>query len=313
MRANSFCGRVVGASGASGAPGLLLWLSCFLGLGHLSATADELVRADVRLDSAEIAFESTATLTLNVAWNPDRVALSPQTAPEPKLKRLKLSSVTTYTEAPDADSLVRREYRYTLSPTAEGTGLIDPFTIGYITLADSSSGTVSTNSASVKIKAPVVTTGESSNHLFWIAGGLILLVAGVVFFLLKRRGRSDQPEDLDPLERRLAELKSLTSQPRSKFYTELYQLLDDILHERGVTAAKPGDTHGMIADIEVSTLPGSLRNKLIHWLEESARRKFAPAGGTPGDTLRLYFEVESALRERWPENTGAPETARSSG
>ncbi|HSG99219.1 MAG TPA: hypothetical protein VLB27_04160 [candidate division Zixibacteria bacterium] len=269
--------------------------------GWTGAAASEPISATAELDRDRIAFDQPLVLTCTVEWRADLVTPEPSVAPTPELKRLHAQSVSTRTAQVDRDGtpFVRREYRYKLTATADGLGVVGPLTFAFMRLADSSSVSVSTAEVSAQIAAPLPVSGGAGNAPLWFGAlALLALIGAVVFWLLKRKPAAvDEPQD--ELSRRLAQLKALTAQPRAKFYTALYEFLCDGARERGLISGRAGDSAVVVRQLEATPIAGEERAKLIHWLELSAREKFAPGRGTPGDTLRLYYEVESFARENW--------------
>ena len=279
-----------------------------------SAGAAAPVSLSGALDRDSIAFDQPLTLTYSIEWPDSLVALSPETAPIPTLKRLRINSLETRTTPFKRDGLsyMRREYIYHLRATSDGAGVVDPLTVGYLTLADSSAASVSAQEFRVAIASPLPVGKTTNKRTLWLWGGALALfvaLGAVALWLLKRKPKvSDEPQD--ELSRRLARLKSLTAQPRQKFYGELFALLRHALIERGLVTAGRSDSAVIVAQLQNAALPDDQRQRLVYWLELSAREKFAPGRGTPGDTLRLYYEVESFINERWlaPAKSESAET-----
>lgn len=257
---------------------------------------------ETTLDRTETEFSELITLTYRLTYDPSQVALASDGAPRPEIKRLEFHSFSSSNRSLNRGgvALVEQEYSYQLKPIASGAGRIEPVSISYFLLPDSTSAQVLSEELKAQIAIPRP-EGDSTGlpFWFWIALPLLALAGGVVFWFLRRGDSDSEDPHTVAVHTRLVLLKSLTAKPRSQFYETLYDALYDLAKDAGFSSARRGDSDRLLADISAAAAPGEIREPLVHWLSTSARGKFAPDAGQPGETLREYHEVEDFLRDSW--------------
>ncbi len=272
------------------------------------------IKVEAFLNLTRMDFNDTATMTLRLTWDEGKFKLKDRSAPKLDLVRLRVGSVTSRTRPFNEGSKKRisQEYIYTLIPTASGEGVVKPLRIGFLRESDSRPGTVSTSELRALILMPSIEAEKQGSDWRTIGAVLVALsvLAGILATLFMRKRRKQalenrQSQEQIQLATKLKELKAATSGTKAEFFDTLYEFLYGLLRDNGFVSARKGDSDSVIADLQRAAIPENIKRKLTNWLELSAIEKFSPGRGTPGETLRVYYEVEVAMRESfmhegWP-------------
>ncbi len=269
------------------------------------------IKGEAFLNVTRMSFNDTATLTIRLTWDKNEFELADKSAPKPELQRLRVGALSSNVRQPDKSATssqgrnrVSHEYVYTLIPTASGEGLVHPVRIGFLRISDSQAGSVSTSELRVSIAMPAPV--DETNETDWRIVGLVLLVVFVVggFTIagMRRKHRVKAQEELkqrarDNIASDLRALKAATSGSKAEFFENLYGFLYTYLRDAGHISARKGDSDSLIAELRESALDEDAKRLLVKWLELSATEKFSPGRGTPGESLRVYYEVEAFVRE----------------
>jgi hypothetical protein len=166
-------------------------------------------------------------------------------------------------------------------------------------LADSATGSVSTQALTLTVAEPIRVTKRkaavtaSRQRLAGTAVVVLILLAGIYLFV-RRRNRRPRPVVKTPAEVFLADMGTLrqtTGSDLKRFQTGLYKLLmmflanEYRLHLAGLTTQQVLD----LLD-QTSLLPGQ-RDKIAGWLWRAEREKFSPLAVAPGEAIRLEAEI----------------------
>ena len=227
--------------------------------------------------------------------------------PDLKTDRFRIGKVSSKVSpgTRDGKTIATRLFRYTLIPTGSGEGVIHPTDLSYIIVPDSIPGALQTPRLTVRIAQPISVDAESPTNIWiWIMGAILALggVGAILWFRL--REQTDPDENLGKSERMqalLGDLKAQVSRNRSDFYTRLYDLIWEAINSRFQLSATRGDTDACVRAIYESNLSDSQKTRLSEWITRAAQEKFSPAQGTPGETLRLYNEVEVFFGSEWSD------------
>ena len=178
----------------------------------------------------------------------------------------------------------RQEFTFILRPSRTGAGRVDPISVTYIDMADTTAGarTLITHAISVEITPP-----EEAGYFGWMdvafIGGAVVVLGAVVVVVVRLRKKPEPEPDLleqtNVLDEHIDALKSARAERDiGGFYGEILQLIR-LLLARALsveTAGKgPTDLVEMLRKLpeELSTEEDSLRRML----QEIDRRRFAPA------------------------------------
>ncbi len=273
------------------------------------------LQVDAFLNLTRMSFDDTLTLTLRLNWDKSLFELEERVAPQLDLQRLRVGSVTSKTGVPadkrqqSGKSWISQEYVYTLFPTASGDGAVNPVKVRFLRKLDAKIGSVSTPELHVAISMPV--HDEQKSGTVWrdwrviaVAAVVLMAILGVGIVLYQRKKSrlatdSQVRQEWDRLAEGLAELKRSTSGSKAEFFDALYEYLYALLRDAGYVSSRKGDSDAVIAELNQAPLKAEIKRLLVKWLEQSAREKFSPGRGTPGETLRVYYEVEAFMRESW--------------
>lgn len=262
------------------------------------------LKVTARLSAEETPVDGSLELIVDLVYFVDSIALSPA-IPQLRLERLLVHSVSTSTRLVSGDGVSAaprveiRQFRYQLDATRSGMAIIQPLLITYLTLPDSQSGATRTPELSALITPPAKVADSPLSYWWFLALLLALAPAG---WWLRRRFTPPPPEDKSKKEiaERLAELKTLTGGERRKFFEAMYRLLYDLCQRGFQLTSSRGDTEALIAELSSTNLPSTSQEKLGAWLRISGAERFASRSATPGETLRIYYELEPFVLSHWP-------------
>ncbi len=253
------------------------------------------------LDRADVPYESTAVLEVALSWQGGAGDYLFDRPPQLSLERLKvaqISSTVSATGSPGSE-VTTKKVRFTLKPTSSGIGKIDPATFGYLHLADSVSGSVSTQALTISIVEPIrvakrkALVAQTRTKLI-IAAASILLVLTVVYLFVRKRNRRPRPVVKTPAEQFLEELSVLRQTAGGdlkRFQTGLYKLLVAFLARHYQLKLAGLSTQEMLELCEQTAMTVSQKEKIAGWLWRAEREKFSPLAVAPGETIRLEAEI----------------------
>ncbi|MFQ5607776.1 MAG: hypothetical protein ACE5GA_07495 [Candidatus Zixiibacteriota bacterium] len=252
------------------------------------------IEISTSLSDSLVVAEDSVILSCEVVWDQDAVHPLSQSPPSLRLKRLEVGSVNSRSGVITRDGrrFTRSVFRYTLRPTRSGLGMIEPLEVAYISLPDSIPLVASSGGMSVRITIPPgVRTESGPGTWLWITLALALAAVSTVAALMMK-SRRESGSEIKALERelqlRLGKLKVLTSGSRADFYTEMHSLLSQVC---SLNVDTPDGA------LTLDQFEPELERRLERWLAESARSKFIPGRGEPGELLRRFVEIEACLAE----------------
>ncbi|MEW5923890.1 MAG: BatD family protein [Candidatus Zixiibacteriota bacterium] len=284
-------------------------ITLFLILGAVlltgSAVASE-ISLTGSVDKTDIAFEDSVTLTVEIKWLGDITAYNFQVLPLPECENLKVagtsSSISSRTS--EGQGITVRTFTYVLRPTQAGIATIEPVTIDYTSLPDSTTGQLATQQFKVLIAAPVLRGNET--NLPWFAKILILLAAlvvigGVILIIIIKKHSAPPEPRITPVQKFLEELgiiKKDFANDRKQFFTRLHKLLVIFLETNYGLSLSGQTTQLILKNMESVEAPAEMKEKIGQWLMHADKEKFAPGAGSPGDVIRLATEIEELFRKQ---------------
>ncbi|PKK84808.1 MAG: hypothetical protein CVT49_01240 [candidate division Zixibacteria bacterium HGW-Zixibacteria-1] len=272
-------------------------------LSVTSAAASE-ISLTGSVNKTDIAFEDSVTLTVEIKWLGDITAYNFQVLPLPTCENLKVagtsSSISSKTS--EGQGITIRTFKYVLRPTQAGVGTIEPVTLDYVHVPDSTTGQLATQQFKVLIAAPLLRGNET--NLPWFAKILILLAALVVvvvviIIIVRKKSVRVEPE-ITPGQKFLEELENVKrdfSNDRKQFFTRLHRILVIYLENSHNLNLSGKTTQLMLAEMEPLEMPVVLKEKIGQWLMQADKEKFAPGTGSPGDVVRLATEIDDIFRK----------------
>jgi hypothetical protein len=275
---------------------------CMFGWGARSWSESESgISVSQTLDRTEVPYESTAVLEVSLSWpggageylfdRPSQLSLD-------RLKVAQISSTVSATGSAGAE-VTTKKVRFTLKPTSAGIGKIDPATFGYIHLADSVGGSVSTQALTISIAEPVrvakrkAAVAQTRTKLI-ISAVSILAVVGIAYWIFRVRNRRPRPVVKTPAEQFLDELSALrqtTGGDLKRFQTGLYKHLVAFLSSQYRLNLVGLSTQEVLDLCEHTPMTVAQKEKIAGWLWRAEREKFSPLAVAPGETIRLEAEI----------------------
>ncbi len=268
------------------------------------------IKVEAFLSATRMSFNDTATMTLRLTWAENEFDPQERKAPNLELRRMRVGSVTAKNRPYTAGGKKRisQEYIYTLIPISSGLGVISPVRVDFLRKSDSRIGSVVSPQLQVTILLPEIIKDPSDSNLrviTFVLIGLFVLGAFVFIVLRKKRGqdiaqKNQLSEKQSRLDSALEALKTASSGTKAEFFDSLYEFLYALLRDGEWITARKGDSDSVLDELSQASLPEDTKRQLSAWLELSSHEKFSPGRGTPGETLRVYYEVESFMNEVWP-------------
>lgn len=282
---------------------LCLFLWALLSAG--SAVASE-ISLTGSVDKTDIAFEDSVTLTVEIKWLGDITAYKFEVLPLPTCENLKVTgtSASISSKTSEGQGITVRTFTYVLRPTQAGTGTIEPITLDYTSLPDSTTGQLATQQFHILIAKPILRGSES--NLPWLAkiliwgAALIVIVAIILIIIIKKHSKPSEPQ-VTPAQKFLDELgvvKKDFANDRKQFFTRLHKLLIIFLESNYGLALSGKTTQLILKDMEPLEMPAEIKEKIGQWLLQADKEKFAPGTGAPGDVIRLATEIEDIFRKQ---------------
>ncbi len=253
------------------------------------------------LDRTEVPYESTAVLEVSLTWPGGAGEYLFDRPPQLSLERLKVAQISSTVSATGSGEteVTTKKVRFTLKPTSAGLGKIDPATFGFLHLADSVTGSVSTQALTISIAEPAKVAKRKAalamtrTNLI-ISAAAILVVITVIYLFVRKRNRRPRPVVQTPAEQFLEELgvlRQTAGGDLKRFQTGLYKLLVAYLANRYQLKLAGLSTQEMLEVCESTDLTISQKEKFAGWLWRAEREKFAPLAVAPGETIRLEAEI----------------------
>jgi hypothetical protein len=253
------------------------------------------------LDRSEVPYESTAVLEVSLTWQGSSAEYLFDRPPQLVLERLKVAKVSSTVSASGTgtEEVTTKKVRFTLKPTSSGLGKIDPAVFGYLRLADSVAGTVSTQALSISIAEPVRVAKRkaavaSSRTRLTITAAVVLALIGGVYLFVRNRNRRPRPVVKTPAELFLEEIGALRQTAGGdlkRFQTGLYKLLIAFLTSQYRINLAGLSTQEVLELCERTDMTESQMQKFAGWLWRAEREKFSPRALAPGETIRLEAEI----------------------
>lgn len=253
------------------------------------------------LDRTEVPYESTAVLEVSLTWQGGAGEYLFDRPPQLSLERLKVAQISSTVSAsgsPGAE-VTTKKVRFTLKPTSSGLGKIDPATFGYLHLADSVTGSVSTQALSLSIAEPLrvakrkAAVAQTRTKLIISAASILAMVA-IIYLFVRARNRRPRPVVKTPAEQFLEELSALrqsTGGDLKRFQTGLYKLLVAFLARHYQLNLAGLSTQETLDMCEHTPMTVFQKEKIAGWLWRAEREKFSPLAVAPGETIRLEAEI----------------------
>ncbi len=257
------------------------------------------------LDKADIKFDETVSLTIQVKWTGNLRDYSFKIFSLPKTDRLKVLGTTSKiaSNIENGAEVTTRTYKYTFKPIEAGQGVIYPITLDYVAMPDSIPGQLETQEFNVVIAKPAAVKKAKSSHIVWyVIIGLFIIFSGAgVFIILHYRNKAPKEPVLSVDDELLAEIERIKKEvagDRQAFFTRLYKALLHYIENMydldllGLTLEAVGDKLGN------SNIPEAKKEQLMGWLKLAEKEKFAPGTGSPGEALRLASEIENIVKNK---------------
>jgi hypothetical protein len=263
-----------------------------------SVTAVAAVSVTQSLDRAEIPFEETATLTIQVTWDGPPSALLFDRALRIEADRLKVaayaSKVTSSGSGPT--EVTTKTFVCTLQPTMSGRATVAPAMIDYLIWPDSIPGQLVTDAVSLTVAEPKPkATSDAAGNTIWIVLGVVVLGGGgALVALWAIRRRQPQPKRQTPIEAFVEGLEAIRTESGNdlkKFQAGLYRHIISYLSLRFQMNVNGRTTDAIVADLAATKLTESQRDAIAAWLTRAEREKYGPVQAAPGEVLRLTSEI----------------------
>lgn len=265
-------------------------------LGH----AQEIVVTQ-SLNRTEVPYESTAVFDVTLSWPGPTGAFLFNRPPHLDLERLKVAQVTSTVSSSGVGptEVATRKIRFVLKPTSSGLAKLDPAVFEYLRLADSTTGSISTQALTLSVAEPIRVTKRraavaSARWGLIIAAGAVLVLLSGSYLFYRRRNRRAGPVVKTAAETFLEELGSLRQTAGSdlkRFQTGLYKLLITFLSAQFGLQLSRLTTEQALDLLEHTAMTPEQRNKFAGWLWRAEREKFSPLAVAPGETIRLEAEI----------------------
>jgi len=279
---------------------LLTYIVLILLVVGLNASED--ISLSAILDDSETPFEESVELTLEIKWTGDIRSYAFEVLPLPELENLKIlgtsSAISSGIEA--GQEITTRTFKYTLKPTASGTGIIKPILLQCVSMPDSIPGELATQELSIKIADPVPIEKKSEIPDYYYFLLIIVLAGGFVFIFLQLRKKPETIPVKSPEESILAELAAIKQEgysDRKLFFTRLFKMLSTFLEKKYNQNLSGQTADDIISNFEEIEISLDIKEKLTVWLTKAEKEKFAPMGGEPGDIIRLIAELEKFFKK----------------
>lgn len=257
-------------------------------------------------------YESTAVLEVSLSWPGSADEYLFDRPPQLALERLKVTKIssTVATSGERGGEITTKVVTFTLKPTSSGLGKIDPATFGFLHLADSVAGTVSTQALTLSIAEPIkvakrkAAAATSRTRLTVTAAVVLALISGL-YLAVRFRNRRTKPVVKSPAELFLEELGGLrqtSGGDLKRFQTGLYKLLVAFLASQYQVNLAGLSTKEMLDLFDQTSMTEYQKEKIAGWLWRAEREKFSPLAHAPGETIRL----EAEIREFFQSDTMIP-------
>jgi hypothetical protein len=260
----------------------------------------EAISLSAQVDKTEIPFEETVELRLEIKWQGGIGNYLFELLPLPETQNLKvLGSATAVSSTTEGgQEVTTRSFRYTLSPTKAGLGVIEPIVLKYVSMPDSIPGELVSQRFQILIAKPVPREVKSGiGSYIWFSVPAVIIIAGIVFWFIRRK-KNKIPKEVpkSPEESALEELTIIKKDlqfDRKAFFTRLYKLIIMYLENKYRLESAGKSAENIMAELEGLDMPAGDKDKVKGWLTIAEKEKYAPMGGSPGDILRLSAELES--------------------
>lgn len=272
------------------------WVLC-----SVSSSAAQGITIIQNLDRTDMPYESTAILDVSLSWPGPASEYLFDRPPQLPLERLKVAQISSAISSTGTgpSEVTTKKIKFTLKPTSSGLGRIDPATFGYLHLADSVAGSVSTQALTISIAEPVRVAKRkaavlaSRTQLALTAAAVLALIGGLYLFV-RIRNRRPQPVVQSPAEEFLEQvgvLRQSTAGDLRRFQTGLYRLLVTFLSSQYQLNLAGLSTKEILDLLEHTSMTEKQRDKIAGWMWRATREKFSPLAPAPGETIRLEAEI----------------------
>ena len=202
-------------------------------------------------------------------------------------------------------------FTFVLRPARVGAGRVDPISVTYIDVADTTAGprTLLTQAISIEITPPAEQGYFGWKDVVFIALGVVVLalvVLAVMRLRPKREPEAEAPPPADDLDEHVAAMeRARADKDVGKFYGEVLQLVRLLLAKSlGVqTGGKgPSELVALLKDLpeEIQAEEDSLRRML----EEMDRRRFAPSQCEDWELDQAQRVIHNLMLAIVPEKSG---------
>jgi hypothetical protein len=245
-------------------------------------------------------FESTAVLEVSLSWPGSASEYLFDRPPQLALERLKVTKISsTVATNGGGGEVTTKVVTFTLKPTSSGLGKIDPAIFGFLHLADSVAGTVSTQALTVSIAEPIrvakrkVAIATSRTRLTIAAVVVLALISGLYLFVRfrNRRPRLVVKTPAELFIEELGVLRQIAGGDLKRFQTGLYKLLVAFLANQYQVNLAGLSTKEMLDLFDHTSMTEYQKEKIAGWLWRAEREKFSPLAYAPGETIRLEAEI----------------------
>ena len=162
-------------------------------------------------------------------------------------------------------------------------------------MPDSIPGELSTQTLNITIDKPLPPPEKTNSWKYLIVLLVLVVVAAMILVIIKLRRKPEAapvqiPEEIFSEE--LAVIKKESQADRKIFFTRLHSALVDYLRNKHSISYSGRTAKAVAEDIDQLEIPAGEKERLVAWLTQAEKEKYAPFGGDPGDLLRLTTELE---------------------
>lgn len=285
-----------------GKSGLLI--AAAVGL-FLAAPFGTVIASDISLSAeisrASIAYDEKDTLVVTLTWVGGPFQYLVDDFPMPTLEKFEiLGSSSQVTSRPEPSrpegEITTRTFRYVLSPTDYGTGIINPLNLTATNRTTNEKQELKTGRLTVEIAKPLpLERKSSSTATIVIAVGAVVILGIAGFILMRGRAARRLAAEAMPQEKpyvdALTDIKKETVADGKLFYSRLYRLLMQFLEKerRLAVSGKTGE--------EVLLLMERLENEpektaVGGWLKRALEMKYRPDPPPPAEIEDTFAAVK---------------------
>jgi hypothetical protein len=267
--------------------------------------ADHEISLAASINRADIPYEGSVDLTVEIKWIGDISRYSFEILPLPETSNLMVSGTSSSVSSGEENGheITKRTLTYKLIPTNSGVGIIEPIVLNYVSRPDSIPGALTTQQFKVLIADPIPVKKKdrwSWRWLLWVIIPAIAAAASAIALIFYRRSRRpvESPKSAESIFlENLETIKNEAGGDRRIFFTRLYRSLLEYLEKKHGLSYQSKTADMILSELSAKDMPDNQKEKISGWLQSAQKAKFAPGEGTPGDIIRLTTELEKFFQE----------------